>query len=80
MCIGCMQMFDKSALIRIVRDNENNISIDAFGKKNGRGAYICKSQDCLNKVIKANKLARAFSMQISNEVYDTLKKELEAVE
>ena len=52
MCIACRQMKDKRDLLRIVKDKEGNISVDLSGKKNGRGAYICKDETCLEKLKK----------------------------
>ena len=75
-CIGCNEMKDKRELVRIVRNKEGEISVDLTGKKPGRGAYICKSIDCLNKVQKAKRLERAFSTAIEAEIYDTLRSDL----
>ncbi len=75
-CIGCNQMKDKRELVRIVKNKEGDISVDITGKANGRGAYICKSEECLKKARKASRLERAFSSQISTEVYDKLQEEI----
>ncbi|MBQ1473677.1 MAG: YlxR family protein [Ruminococcus sp.] len=75
-CIGCNEMKDKRELVRIVRNKEGEISVDLTGKKPGRGAYICKSIDCLNKAQKAKRLERAFSTAIEAEIYDTLRSDL----
>ncbi|WP_405345331.1 RNase P modulator RnpM [Ruminococcus sp.] len=75
-CIGCNEMKDKRELVRIVRNKEGEISVDLTGKKPGRGAYICKSIDCLNKAQKAKRLERAFSTAIKAEIYDTLRSDL----
>ena len=56
MCNGCMEMKPKNELIRVVKDKEDNISVDLTGKKSGRGAYICKSVECLEKAFKAKRL------------------------
>ena len=48
MCISCRQMKDKKSLVRIVKNKEGDIRIDLTGKQNGRGAYICKDNDCFN--------------------------------
>ena len=72
-CIGCNQTKAKNELVRIVKDKENNVSIDLTGKKNGRGAYICASEECLNKVIKSNRLAKMFEMNINKEIYEDLR-------
>ena len=69
-------MKDKRELVRIVRNKEGEISVDLTGKKPGRGAYICKSIDCLNKAQKAKRLERAFSTAIEAEIYDTLRSDL----
>ncbi len=72
-CIACNEQKDKKELLRIVRTPEGNIEIDLTGKKNGRGAYICKSEDCLKKVIKSKKLERSFEKEISNELYENIR-------
>ncbi len=75
-CIGCGEMKDKRELVRIVRNKEGEISVDLVGKKPGRGAYICKSIECLDKAQKAKRLERAFSTRIEPEIYDTMRREL----
>ena len=76
MCIACRQMQDKKELIRIVKDKEGNIFIDESGKKNGRGAYICKNEECLKKLIKNKSLNRAFKCEINAEIYSALQEEI----
>ena len=77
-CIGCGEMKDKRTLVRIVRNKEGEISVDLVGKKPGRGAYICKNAECLNKAQKAKRLERAFSTQIEPEIYEIMRRELDA--
>ncbi len=72
-CIGCNIKKDKKDFIRIVKDNQNNISIDRTGKANGRGAYICDSLECLEKAIKNKKIEKSFKMQIDEAVYENLR-------
>ncbi len=72
-CIGCGEKKDKKEFIRIVKDNQNNISIDKTGKANGRGAYICDNIDCLEKAIKNKKIEKSFKMNIEESVYEALK-------
>ncbi|MBR1535074.1 MAG: YlxR family protein [Ruminococcus sp.] len=79
-CIGCGEMKDKRELVRIVRNKEGEISVDLTGKKPGRGAYICKDTECLNKAERTKRLSKAFSAPIAPEIYDTLRKELTADE
>ena len=57
-CMGCNQKKEKKDLIRIVKNKDNEISIDRTGKKEGRGAYICDDVNCLEKVIKSKRLER----------------------
>lgn len=72
-CMGCNQKKDKKELIRVVKNKENEISIDKEGKKAGRGAYICDNIECLEKVIKTKRLERIFDMKISEEIYNNLR-------
>ena len=76
MCLGCGEMKPKKELIRAVKSPEGDISIDLTGKKNGRGAYICRSAECFRKARKARRLEKSFSCKISDEVYDNMEKEL----
>jgi len=75
-CTGCQEMKNKKELVRIVRDEAGNYSIDYTGKKAGRGAYICANKECLEKAKKSKGLERSFKMPVPNEVYEQLKNEL----
>ncbi|MBQ8739664.1 MAG: YlxR family protein [Clostridia bacterium] len=75
-CLGCMQSFPKNELIRVVRTPEGEICIDLKGKMSGRGAYICRSEACLKKAIKAKRLQNNLDSQISEELQAELLKEL----
>jgi len=79
-CIGCGQMKSKKDLIRVIKTKEENILIDATGKKNGRGAYLCCSSECFNKAVTNRGLERSLKTTIPKEVYEQLAKELENVE
>ena len=72
-CVGCMQKKDKKDLIRIVKNKQNEILVDKTGKAEGRGIYICNSQECLEKAIKTKKIDKTFEMQISEEIYNDLR-------
>ncbi len=76
-CVGCREMKDKRELLRVVKNNEGVIFLDPTGKKNGRGAYICKNIDCFNKARKAKSLSHEFSCEIPEDVYDEISKQLE---
>ena len=68
-CIGCNTHKSKDELIRIVKDKNGLISIEDTVKKEGRGAYICKSMECLNLAIKKKKLEREFKSKIDESIY-----------
>lgn len=76
MCVGCGQMFPKRELIRAVKNKEGIISLDLVGKSPGRGAYLCRNPECLQKARKARRLERAFSSRIPDEVYDRMEDQL----
>lgn len=75
-CVGCNEMMDKKALLRIVRSPEGEISLDMTGKKNGRGAYVCPNPECITKAVKEKRLERALEKPISQEVYAQLLEDL----
>jgi uncharacterized protein len=77
MCLGCQEMKPKKELIRVVKNKENEISVDFVGKKPGRGAYICRQISCFDKARKGKRLERAYESAISEEIYEILKKQLE---
>ncbi len=72
-CMGCNEKKDKKDLIRIVKNKENEITIDKTGKLDGRGAYICDDIQCLEKLIKSKRLNKVFDMNISEEIYESLR-------
>ena len=72
-CMGCNEKKDKNQLIRIVKNKENEITIDKTGKKEGRGAYICDDIKCLEKLEKSKRLEKIFEMKISEEIYESLR-------
>ena len=72
-CIGCNKKKDKKDLIRVVKNKNNEISVDKIGKAEGRGAYICDNANCLEKAIKTKRLERVFEMKISEEIYNDLR-------
>ncbi len=79
-CTGCREMKLKKEMIRVIKTNENEILIDATGRKNGRGAYICPNQECLAKARKNKGLERSFKMAIPAEIYDKLVEEMNQIE
>lgn len=79
-CTGCNEMKPKKELIRVLKTTEEEIILDKTGKKNGRGAYLCNSPECFRKARKSRGLERSLQVKIPDEIYETLEKELSAVE
>lgn len=77
-CLGCFESKPKKELIRIVKSQDGEISLDKTGKKQGRGAYICYNKECLEKVIKTKKLDKEFDVAISVDIYENLRRDLES--
>jgi len=79
-CVGCGERKSKKEMLRVLRTAEDEIVLDATGKKNGRGAYICFSKECLKKARKNKGLERSFKMGIPEELYERLEKEFDEIE
>ena len=77
MCIVCRERSDKKELVRVVKNKNGEIFLDKTGKANGRGAYVCKSKECFDKLKKTRALNRAFKCEIPLEVYEKLGEEIE---
>lgn len=73
--MGCQQMKPKKDMMRVLKTPEDEMILDTTGKKNGRGAYLCKDMECLKKAKKNKGLERSFKMSIPDTVYDSLMKE-----
>ena len=80
MCVGCQEMKNKKEMLRVIKTPEGTFMLDATGKKNGRGAYVCPSEECLQLARKNKGLERSFKQAIPAEVYESLEKEMEALE
>ncbi|TQI67577.1 YlxR family protein [Clostridium sp. KNHs216] len=76
MCSGCGEMKPKKELVRVVKSPEQEISLDLTGRKPGRGAYVCRSIDCLKAARKARRFEKAFSCKIPDEVFDRMEEEI----
>lgn len=79
-CTGCREMKSKREMIRVIRTTENEICIDATGRKNGRGAYICPNMDCLKLAIKNRGLERSLKTAIPESVYQQLEEEMSHID
>ncbi len=76
MCIGCRTAHPKREMIRIVRSPEGEFSVDLTGKKSGRGAYICRKEDCFNAAVKEHSFEKSFKSPIDAKIYDELRQQL----
>ena len=79
-CVGCQEMKSKKEMMRVLKTSEDTFELDATGKKNGRGAYLCFSKECFVKAVKNKGLERSFKQAIPKEVYEKLEKEMNALE
>ena len=77
-CLGCREQKAKNELLRVVRSPEGSVSLDFRGKAPGRGAYICRSGECLKRAVRSRALERSLGAPIPEEVYERLREELEA--
>lgn len=77
-CMGCRERKNKREMLRVVRGTDGNVSLDFGGKLNGRGAYVCPNPECLKKARKTRALERCLEVDIPQEVYDRMEKEMEA--
>ena len=80
MCVSCREMQPKKELVRVVRTPEDTVLLDATGRANGRGAYLCKKSACLEKAIKSRALERALEIAIPPETYDVLREQFQQYE
>ena len=71
-CLGCREMKPKRELVRVVRSPEGEISLDPAGKLPGRGAYVCRSEQCLKKAVKSKAFERAFSAKLPEALFENL--------
>ena len=71
-CVACRAIKEKRELIRVVRTPAGQIMLDPTGKANGRGAYLCRSSDCLAIGLQKGRLARALKATLSMEEVQAL--------
>ncbi len=79
-CVGCREMKNKKEMMRLIRTPEGEICLDLTGKKNGRGAYLCRSSECMEKAFKAHSFEKSLKTSLLPEILEKLKKELESFE
>ena len=79
-CIACGEGKPKKELLRIVKTAEGDVKVDLTGKMNGRGAYICPTVECLELAIKSKKISRSLETEITDSIYEELKKVVKGME
>ena len=79
-CIGCREMKSKKEMLRVIKTPQDQVVLDTTGRQNGRGAYVCVSEECLEKAIACKGLERSLKFKIPQEVYEQLKEEMKAIE
>lgn len=72
MCMVCRKRKEKEQLLRVARSGNGVIAVDSSGKMPGRGAYLCKSKECLISAQKRKVLERAFSQKVNPEIYSQM--------
>ena len=72
-CMGCNSPKEKNELLRIVKSKDGEISVDLTGKKSGRGAYICKDEECLKKLQKSKRLDKVLEIVVPEEIYENIR-------
>lgn len=75
--MGCNEMKNKKEMMRILRTADGSVELDVTGKKNGRGAYLCMTKECLMKAKKNKGIERSFKMKIPDELYENMEKEFD---
>ena len=75
-CLGCNEHKPKAELLRAVRSPDGIVTLDFTGKKSGRGAYVCRSVECLKKCRRQKRIERSLEVTIPEELWDALEKEL----
>ena len=78
-CIGCMESKNKNELIRIAW-YEGKLTVDPTGKAKGRGVYLCKSSECMEKARKKNAITRSLQVEVSKDEMDRIFQELKSYE
>lgn len=77
-CLGCYNKRNKNELLRIVKSNSGKVLLDSTGKAEGRGSYICCNIDCVEKLIKNKRLNKVLKMNVNEEIYEEIRKEIES--
>jgi len=72
-CIACRAVRSKRELVRVVRTPEGSVVVDETGKRNGRGAYLCRQRNCWESALAQNHLERALKTTLTAEAKTELR-------
>ena len=72
LCSGCQTFQDKKAMVRVVRTPTGEVAVDPTGKAPGRGGYVCKNVECIQKARSGKGMERALKTAVPATVYDSL--------
>lgn len=79
-CVACREHREKLQLARVVRKPDGQVVYDGRGKVPGRGAYLCRNVACLERAVRSKALSRALETDIPEEMFDTLRAQMEQEE
>ncbi len=73
---GLRAQKDQADFIRIVQPKEGSAFVDGSGKAEGRGAYVCRSRECVQRLCKSRRLSHLLRGPVSEDVYEELRREV----
>lgn len=76
-CVSCRETSDKRTLVRVVRTPDGHVIVDATGKANGRGAYLCATTECFDKARKKRRLDATLKVGLQDDDYDRLRRDFD---
>lgn len=76
-CVGCGELKAKKEMFRVIKTGDGEILLDKTGRKNGRGAYLCPSLECLKAAAKNRGLERSLKTAVPKDILDSMIEELE---
>lgn len=77
-CVACGRSASKHELVRIVRSPDGDTRVDASGKANGRGAYVCADPACFEAAVRKKRLTAALRVTLGEEDLERIRDEFEA--
>ena len=78
-CVSCRTTSEKRDLVRVVRTPEGDVHMDASGKANGRGAYVCLARECLDNALGKRRFDAALRVSLKEDDLDRLRREFDEV-